>query len=246
MSLALSATATLALAALLGVAAGTLTTVSGFGGGMLLAVALAPVLGPAGALVVVSPALALGHVHRAYLYRDQIDRRIAGRFLIGAVPGTILGGLLAASVPEQVLAVALLFGLTLAVAQALGKIPAQLGRRALIPGGASVGFLAASCGGGGVMLPPTLMSAGLSGRSFVATAATGAAVVQVVRLSTYAAAGMVGSGQLPVMAVVAVGLIGGNILGRRLALRVDDRHTAWLTRSTLGVAVALGLFNLVI
>lgn len=239
----MSATVILLLAASLGLAAGTLTTVAGFGGGMLLALTLAPVLGPAGALVVASPALALGHVHRAWLYREQIDIRSARGFVLGAVPGTVLGGLLAAAVPESVLAFALLFGVCLAVAQALGKIPNTLGRRALVPGGAAIGFLAASCGAGGVLLPPTLMSAGLAGRRFVATAAMGAAVIQVVRITTYAAAGMAALSHVPAMIAVGLGLIVGNMLGRRGAHHIDDRRTAILTRSTLAVAIVLGLVN---
>jgi hypothetical protein len=235
----------LLICGLIGGAAGLLTTVTGVGGGMLLTVMLAPLLGPAGAMVVVSPGLAIGHVHRVVLYREHVDRVAARRFVIGAVPGTILGGLLASMLSESVLALALLGGLALALVQLLGLIPSDLGRRALTPGGALVGFLAAACGGGGVMLPPTLLSAGLTGRSFVATAATGALVVQLVRTSTYAAAGMAALEQLPLMVAVAVGLLLGNAVGERVARTIDDRRTTVLTRVSLAVAIAVGLWNAV-
>ena len=234
----------LLLAVLLGLAAGTITTVSGFGGGLLLTLALAPVLGPSAALVVAAPALAIGHVHRALGYREHIDRSVARRFILAAVPGALAGALLAASVPELGLAWALLLAAVLAAAQAFGWIPTDIGRRALIPGAATVGFLAGSCGGGGVMLPPTLMSAGLAGRRFVATAATGALAIQLVRIGTYAVTGMASLEHLPSMLAVALGLISGNALGRRLAHRIDDARTAVWTRSTLAVAITLGLWGL--
>lgn len=232
------------LAVVLGLGAGILNTLSGFGGGLLLTLALAPVLGPSSALVVTAPALAIGHVHRALGYREHVDVGIARRFILGAVPGAMVGALLAASVPESIVALALLLSTALATAQALRWIPTELGRRALIPGAGAVGFLAGSCGGGGVMLPPTLMSAGLTGRRFVATAAAGALAVQVVRIATYGLAGMVALAQLPSMIAVALGLIGGNTLGRRFARHIDDDRMAALTRSTLAVAIVLSLWGL--
>lgn len=231
------------LAVLAGLAAGTITTVSGFGGGLLLTLALAPLLGPLSALVVAAPALAIGHVHRALGYREHVDIAIARRFIVGAVPGAIAGALLAASVPEFGVALALLLSAVLALAQACGWIPTRLGQRALIPGAGAVGFLAASCGGGSVMLPPTLMSAGLSGRRFVATAATGALAVQVVRIGTYGIAGLIAPAHVSSMIAVALGLLGGNAIGRRLAARLDEARTAALTRATLAVAITLGLWG---
>ncbi|KIG16658.1 hypothetical protein DB30_04277 [Enhygromyxa salina] len=236
-------TLALLVAALLGVGAGLITTVAGFGGGIVLALSLAPVLGPAAALVVAAPALAVGHIHRARVYREHIDARVARRFALGAAPGAVAGGLVAASVPESVLGVGLLAAAGLAVLQALGLIPSDLGRRAVIPGAAAVGFLAASCGGGGVMLPPTLMSAGLEGRRFVATAATGALVVQSVRIATYGALGLMELGQVPLMVAAGFGLIGGNALGRRHARGLDDARTARWTRATLALAITLGVVN---
>jgi uncharacterized membrane protein YfcA len=152
--------------------------------------------------------------------------------------------LLAASVPDSGLAIALLLSTSLAVAQAFGWIPSKLGRDALIPGASAVGFLAGSCGGGGVLLPPTLMSAGLSGRRFVATAATGALAVQLVRIATYGSTGMMTFEHVPLMLAVALGLIAGNTLGRRFAHRIDDARTAWCTRATLVVAIMLSVWGM--
>ena len=241
MLVAIGAIFGLSLSFVLGVGAGVITTVAGFGGGLVLNLALAPWTGPASALAISSPALALGHLHRSRIYRDAIDHGVVRLFVLGAAPAAILGALVAAAVPEAVLAGALLVGALLAVVQAIGWIPAHFGRRAVVPGAAGVGFLAASCGGGGVLLPPTLMSAGLGGRAFVATAALGALVVQCVRIVAYGWAGMLALGQVPWMAAAGVGLLVGNLVGKRAANRLDDEATARWTRGTLALAVALGL-----
>ena len=68
-------------------------SLTGFGGGMLLSLALAPWLGPASALAVSSPALALGHLHRVHVYRPLIDREITRRFALAAGPAAVAGGL---------------------------------------------------------------------------------------------------------------------------------------------------------
>jgi uncharacterized membrane protein YfcA len=229
---------------LLGVGAGILNTITGFGGGVLLTLALAALLGPSSALVVAAPALAVGHVHRAFGYREHIDRRVARRFIVAAVPGAVLGSLLAAIVPESVLAWVLLLSTILAIAQAFEWLPLELGQRALMPGAGAIGFLAGSCGGGGVLLPPTLMSVGLAGRRFVATAAAGALAVQLVRIGIYGSASMIELEHVPLMVMVALGLIAGNVSGRRLAKRIDDAHTARYTRAMLAVAITLGLWGL--
>lgn len=230
-------------ALVLGVAAGTITTVAGFGGGMVLTLALAALLGPGPALVVAAPALAVGHAHRCWVYRREIDSVLARRFALAAAPGAVIGALLVAWVPESLLDLALVLAVILAVVQACGWIPRELGRRALAPGAFGVGFLAGSCGAGGVLLAPTLMSAGLAGRRFVATASVGALVIQLVRLATYGAAGLVGGQQLPLMLVAGVGLIAGNALGRRAALRLDEARTTLCTRAVLVIAIALAAYG---
>ena len=233
-----------AIAVLVGLAAGALTTVAGFGGGLLVSLALVPLLGPVDALVVAAPALALGHLHRALAYRDQIDAEIARRFVLGAAPGALLGALVLAWVPASVAGWALVLGAGLATAQARGWISVELGQRAVIPGAVGVGFLASSAGAGGVLLPPTLMAAGLAGRRFVATAAAGAVAVQVVRVGGYVLADMVTLAHVPAMIAVALGQFPGNQLGRRLAARLDDRGTARWTRAALAGAIALGVVGL--
>src|SRR5687767_13036298 len=62
----------------LGLVAGSTTTIAGVGGGVVLTLALSPILGPHVALAVTALPLVLGNAHRLLAFRAHVDRRIVG------------------------------------------------------------------------------------------------------------------------------------------------------------------------
>src|SRR5690242_12751146 len=104
----------------MGLLAGALTTIAGQGGGLLLLLACALIVGPHKALAITAPALLLGNLHRSTLLRAHIARPIAARMIAGALPGALLGGLLAGSIPSWVLRGVLLAMTAFAIAKACG------------------------------------------------------------------------------------------------------------------------------
>lgn len=228
---------------LVGVLAGALTTVGGVGGGIILTLVLAAFLGPGRALAISAPALLLGNVQRIAMYREYIEPKIARIFALSAAPAVVAGGLLVAYLDESLRPWLLLGGALLAGVQAVGLIPERVGRKALVPGLFSVGFLTASTGGGGILAPTLLMSVGLSGRHFVATASLGALAIHVVRIGTYGATKLLGVTELLAGLVLALCIAAGNLLGRKIARRLDDRQTALVTRSAIAAVVLLGLWT---
>ena len=82
---------------ILGFLAGGLTTVAGMGGGVMLVLALSLVASPVEALAITSPALLIGNLHRVAVGRRAIDRAVARPFVLGALPGSLLGGLLSST-----------------------------------------------------------------------------------------------------------------------------------------------------
>jgi len=116
---------TLVVAAL-GLLAGVLTTLAGQGGGLFLIVACSILVGPHEALAITAPALLLGNLHRAVLFRRFIHRGIAVRVVVGAIPGAFCGGLVAGAIPPWAIE-ALLVGLTVvAIARALSFQPSYV------------------------------------------------------------------------------------------------------------------------
>lgn len=231
------------LALLLGVGSGLLTTITGVGGGMMLLLALALLYDPWMALALTAPALFIGNGQRAWMFRRSIDRRVAGAIAIGALPGAIVGGMLVVGLPAWLLHGAMAALTALAVARALGvSLPAPR-TAALTPFGFFVGMIVAGGGGSGVLVAPMLMSLGLSGERYVATAATCGVVMHLGRLSGYGASGMFSLEHLPFALALAAAITVGNLLGRSVRTRLEKRTTKRLEVGALVVASAMALMG---
>ena len=229
---------------LLGLAAGVLTTLAGQGGGLLLLLACTAILGPREALAVTAPALLFGNLHRATLLRAHIDRPIALLMTAGGIPGAVLGGMLVAVTPAWALR-ALLIAMTLAaIAKAFGYVRFAVPRGALLPAGFLVGGMTGTAGGAGVLFAPILLSAGLSGRTFVATASSVAAATHIGRVVGYASLGLFSRSLVVPTIAVTVAIFGGNAIGERLRAFLTDRRTLLVEYGTLFICVALSVAGL--
>lgn len=227
--------------AALGLTAGALTTVSGMGGGLLLVLVLSVVIGPKPALLVSSAALLAGNTHRAWLYRGSVDRDVVRRLLAGLVPGTLLGAWLAAGLPDDAIRIIMLLAALATLGRAITGARWTLPAGSLTPAAAIVGFLAATAGGAAVLLGPVMLSSGLTGRRYLAVTAVGAAAMHVVRLTGYGLAGMWSASYLPLIAGLAVAILVGNLLGRRLRDVVSERAGNALEVATPVVCAVLAI-----
>ena len=106
--------------AALGVLGGALSTVAGMGGGIALVTLLSLFLGPHVALALTAPALLVGNAHRAFVFRDALDRKVGVAFVLGAIPGAAIGSLVVGEVPARVLTVALVVVTLFAIGRARG------------------------------------------------------------------------------------------------------------------------------
>ncbi len=227
--------------ALAGVLAGVLTTVAGMGGGMLLVLALSLAWGPGAALASTAPALLFGNVHRAFLFRRAIDRRVASAFALGALPGSLAGGLAATAIPEGVLRW-LMIGMTaLAVARAAGLVRFRPPAASLVPAAAGVGAASATTGGAGLLASPLLMATGLTGDAYVATGACAAVSMHVGRIAAYGAGGLFTRSIVLGAAVLAAAILAGNLLGRRLRRHVPAAASTRIELAALVGSAALAV-----
>ncbi len=210
---------------ILGALAGAITTVAGMGGGLLLTLGLSLVHGPLEALAITGPGLLLGNVHRAWLYREHIHRPTAWRFVLGAAPGALFGGVVATGIPQGVLQVGLVALAALASAKVLLGWSWRPPAAAVTPAAAFAGFVTATSGGGGLIAGPTLLATGLSGRAYVGTGAAGAAAVHLARITGYTVGGRFDAHILLLGAVCAGSILLGNLVG--------ERSRAWMALSGL-------------
>ena len=229
----------------MGLAAGALTTVSGLGGGMLLVLILSVTHDPRFALSVTAPALLLGNLHRLWLYRRQVDWRLGLSLASGALPGSLLGGLLVAWLPEAVLHGTLLLLTLLAVAKDRGLIAWTPTARWMWPLGLVTGGISAVGSGAGLLLAPLLLAAGLRGERYIATGALVAVTMHLGRVAAYGTAGLVTTATLEVSAVLAVAILGGNLIGARARRSMSERTSTGLALGALCVCVGLALIGMI-
>lgn len=231
---------------LLGAMAGVLTTVAGQGGGLLLLLSVSMLVGPRDALAITAPALLCGNLHRALLLRRSIAWPLAGRMMLGTIPGALLGGFAAGIIPTWGLRAVLVVMTALAIAKALGWLKFQVAPRAFVPAGLGIGVLTGTSGGAGVLLAPLLLSAGLTGRVFVATTSAVAVSMHIGRVIGYASLGFF-SGKLALTtATVTLAIFFGNALGGRIQPKLGrmGRAQSVLEYGTLVVCVALSVAGL--
>ena len=81
--------------------------ISGFAGGLILSVCLAPILGVKAVIPVVSVAMVISNSNRLWLFREAVDWRVYRAVMITALPGIIIGALIYVYLPVEIIAVLL-------------------------------------------------------------------------------------------------------------------------------------------
>jgi uncharacterized membrane protein YfcA len=225
----------------LGLVAGVLTTVAGMGGGMLLVASLVALRGPHVALAITTPALFASNGHRAWMFRKVLSLRTAGAFALGAVPAAALVGFFVPAVPGWALAGILVFATLLTLARSAGWIRLAPKPGAITAAGAGIGALAATAGGAGALTGPLFLSAGLTGAEYVGTVALAAVALHAGRLLGYGTGGLLRTDLAAPMLVLVVGLVAGNLAGKRLRDRVDAELEKRVEVGALLVCTALAI-----
>jgi uncharacterized membrane protein YfcA len=233
--------ATYALVLPLGVLAGMLTTVAGIGGGLVITLVLAVAWEPHAALAVSAPALLLGNVHRLWLLRAEVDRKVALLLAAPALVGALAGGLVAVALPDAVLRWLLLAVTVLALLRELGVAWLPRARPWLVGGGVLVGLTTATSGAGGLLLAPLMLAAGLRGLAFIGTGAVVGTTMHVAQSLAFGSTGMLGPAQLPVALALGGAILLGNVAGRRLRPRLGERVSHRLTWGALLAGLVLAV-----
>ncbi|HEY8145927.1 MAG TPA: sulfite exporter TauE/SafE family protein [Kofleriaceae bacterium] len=234
----------LAVVGLLGVVAGFLTTVSGMGGGLMLVISLSALWGPHVALPTTALALLVGNLHRLSLFRGHLRPDIARPLLVGMVPGSIVGSLLVVGMPAGLIHAVMLGLAAFALCRALLGWKWQIPRSALAPAGGAVGVMAGTSGGAAVLTAPLLLASGLRGDEYLATVALAAVAMHISRTIGYGAGGLVGADTFVWAGYLAVALVIGNLIGKRLRSHLPDALRTGLEYGVLAGCAALSVLGI--
>ncbi len=179
--------AQVALLAAVAFVAATVSGMSGVGGALLMAIFIAPVVGVKAVVPTVGIATLIAHVARVWVYRESIVWRPALLMLLGAIPATIASARLYVALPADVIAVVLgLFLLaSVPLRRLMGRREVRFGSRSLGLIGAAYGLLAGTTIGGGILVIPALLGAGLAGVALVATDAVIGLTILTVKAAVF-------------------------------------------------------------
>jgi uncharacterized membrane protein YfcA len=218
--------------------AAMISAMSGMGGGLILAVVVAPIVGVK-ALVPLMAVLSLfTNFGRIIFYFRSLDVRIAMLVFWPSLPGSWLGTTLYAHMNAGTLAVML--GVILVGAVPLKRYLAGkqwvAGPRTLIGMGALFGFASGITIGAGLILIPVLLGAGLIGPALLGTDAIIGIFNTIFRAGMFAWHGL-----LPIDLVIAGVLIGICTLpGSWAATQIIKRTDIRLHTMSLEILIAAG------
>lgn len=225
------------LIALTAAGSAMVSAMSGMGGGLLLAIVVAPIVGVKLLVPLIAVQSVFTNLGRIAFYFRQLDARIAMLVFWPSVAGSYLGTAIYAALDPGTLS--LLLGIFLMLSVPLRRILAGrnvvAGTRTLLVMGFIFGVVSGTSVGAGIILVPVLLGAGLMGPALLGTDAIVGVLNTVFRAVMYAWHGL-----LPVDILIAGVLIGictfpGSWAAAWIVKRTDVRlHTAFMELLVLG------------
>ena len=160
---------------------------SGIGGGMLLALAIAPVVGVKPLVPIVAVAMFVNHLFRVSAFRRSVQWRTALLMSAAAVPATVLGAVVYVALPAKAVAIVIGgFVLIFVVARRfVGQQAWRLSPLGLAGVATVFGVLSGATVGSGMIIVPVLLGHGLSGATLIGTDAVLGLAVIMAKTATF-------------------------------------------------------------
>jgi len=227
-------------------ASATMSGIVGFGGGVILLGVLLMFLDPLEAIPVHGAIQIFSNSARGIRLRSHIDRRIVAHHLVLLVPGSVLGLLVASSVPVDLGRTAIgVFVLvtTWRPAWITPRLEQPLSARSFLGVGALQGFVNIPLGATGPLVSPFFKVSTTTRHAFVATFAVTQTAGHLAKIGLFGLQGFDfvdhGSAVLVGVASVIVGtMIGTSLLGRVSEERFSAIFTTTLTLISLRLIVS--------
>jgi len=237
--------AALALLIVTAVVASVIAGVVWFGAGIIMLPVLAWVVGVRAAAPVLTVTMLLGNVSRLWWSRHELDGRAAFRYLLGAVPATVVGVIIYAGTPTEwlgrIIGVFLIFAIPLRRVLQRGRVRVRLAHMPLL--GGVFGILSVLVVTIGPLTAPFFLSYGLRRGSFIATEAVCTIGMNVTRGIAFARYSLLGWDTVALGLLLGSTMIAGAWAGRAILDRMSDRIFLWILEAlTVFAGLHLMLF----
>ncbi len=205
-----------------------LHSVGGFAGALLMAVAVAPVLGVKETVPVVATAMMISHASRAWLFRKSVDWGAFRMLFFFGLPFIVAGVLFYVELSDR--AVALFLGcfllVTLPLRHVLSGLRIAVPRSAIAVVAMPYGFLSGTSFGVGMILAPFMLGAGIAGESLLATVAVSGVMLNVTKTVAFGFSPLLTAELATLGAVLGLSTFPGHAVGRWIVRRTSIRvHT---------------------
>ena len=230
----------LAAAALL---ASVLSSVTGFGGAIIMLPALTLAFGVRDAVPILTVAQLLGNASRVGFNRREVAWPVVGWFALGGVPFAVAGGIVFADAPLPVLT-RLVGGFLLVIVayRCVGpKRTSPLPCWSFAPVGAAGSFLSALAGTVGPLMAPFFLAFGLVKGAYIGTEAMTAVVMHATKLAVYSNTDILTTEIVIIGLLLGAVMVVGTDLGKRVVDRVSEKTFAHVIEA---VMVGAGLYFL--
>jgi uncharacterized membrane protein YfcA len=207
----------------LGLAAGTLSGIVGFGSSILLMPVLVIVFGPLRAVPIMAIAAILANLSRIIVWWREVDWRVCAAYSATAVPFAALGAATLVALPARIIEAALgvFFLAMIGVRRWMAAHQLKISLPLLAALGVPVGYITGIVVSTGPLTAPIFLATGLVKGAFLSSEAAASLAVYLAKAAVFRS-----YGALP-LEIVAKGLIIGSTLmagafiAKRFVLRMD-------------------------
>jgi uncharacterized membrane protein YfcA len=222
-----------------------LSSVAGFGGGVLLLPVFTVLFG----LRVAVPMLTLTQLSsngsRVWFNRSELRWPLIGWFALGAVPFAVLGGVLLTHAPLAPLKSLLgVFLIGVVIWRRVQRQPRTPADPAFVAVGAASGLGSALLGSVGPLTAPFFLAVGLTRAAYVGTEAASALTMHLTKIATYGAGELLTGQVLLYGAALTPATLLGAWAGRKIVGHIGDRLFVLLVEIGLLAAGVLFLIGL--
>lgn len=227
-----------ALVLLLGLVAGTVGGIVGFGASIMLLPALVLVFGPREAVPIMAIASLMANASRVVVWWRVIDWRAAAVYAATGMPAAALGArtLLALPVGQVEAALGLFFIAMIPLRRWLARRHWRLPLWQLALVGAVIGFLTGIVVSTGPISTPFFLAHGLVKGAFLGTEALGSLAVYAAKVLTFRSLGALPLDMAVKGVIVGSSLVAGAFVAKRVVLALDAAKFRLLMDGLLLVA----------
>lgn len=207
----------------LGLVAGTLSGIIGFGSSIMLMPVLVIAFGPLQAVPIMAIAAIMANLSRIMVWWREVDWRAAGAYAATGAPFAALGAATLLALPARVIEAALgvFFIAMIGVRRWMAAHRLKLGPAQLALIGVPVGYLTGIVVSTGPITAPIFLAAGLVKGAFLSSEAAASLAVYLAKAAVFRSFGALPLDIVAKGLVIGSTLMAGAFIARRFVLKMD-------------------------